>query len=118
FITHDFDEALRLADRIAIMKDGAVEQCDTPDRIVLQPATEYVAKFTEEVDKSRVVHAGVLADAAAQGTGDPVDAAATVRELAKLLVQDSRDVIPVARDGAIVGGMRRADGLNVLLEAG
>ena len=37
FITHDFDEALRLADRIAIMKDGAVEQCDTPDQIVLNP---------------------------------------------------------------------------------
>ena len=46
FITHDFDEALRLADRIAIMKDGAIEQCDTPDRIVMHPATEYVAKFT------------------------------------------------------------------------
>lgn len=39
FITHDFDEALRLADRIAIMKDGMVEQCDTPDQIVLNPAT-------------------------------------------------------------------------------
>lgn len=61
FITHDFDEALRLADRIAIMKDGAVEQCDTPDKIVLSPATEYVAKFTEDVDKARVVHARVLA---------------------------------------------------------
>lgn len=116
FITHDFDEALRLADRIAIMKDGAVEQCDTPDEIVLNPATEYVAKFTQEVDKSRVVHAGVLAQAEAQGEGDPVDAAATVRDLAKLLVQDSREVIPVTRDGALIGGMRRADGLNVLLE--
>lgn len=57
FITHDFDEALRLADRIAIMKDGVVEQCDTPDQIVLNPATEYVAKFTEEIEKARVVHA-------------------------------------------------------------
>ena len=61
FITHDFDEALRLADRIAIMKDGAIEQCDTPAKIVLNPATEYVAKFTEEIDKARVVHAGFLA---------------------------------------------------------
>ena len=53
FITHDFDEALRLADRIAIMKDGAIEQCDTPDQIVLYPATEYVAKFTEDIEKSK-----------------------------------------------------------------
>ena len=45
FITHDFDEALRLADRIAIMKDGAVEQCDTPDQIVLNPQTPYVQQI-------------------------------------------------------------------------
>ncbi len=117
FITHDFDEALRLADRIAIMKDGAVEQCDTPDRIVMNPATEYVAKFTEEVDKSRVVHAGVLANAGMSGEGTPVEASATVRDLAHLLVQDSREVIPVEKDGQIIGGLRRQDGLSVLLEA-
>jgi len=51
FITHDFDEALRLADRIAIMKDGIIEQLDTPAKIVLNPATEYVKKFTEEVPR-------------------------------------------------------------------
>ena len=118
FITHDFDEALRLADRIAIMKDGAVEQCDTPDQIVMNPATEYVRKFTQEIDKARVVTAGVLASAEVKGSGDPVDADATVKDLAKLLVNDKRKVIPVAKDGAVVGGMNRADGLTVLLEAG
>ncbi len=117
FITHDFDEALRLADRIAIMKDGAVEQCDTPDQIVLHPATEYVRKFTEEIDKARVVHAGVLATESDNGTGDPVDARATVQELARLLVQDGRDIIPVARDGTVIGGMNRAEALEILLEA-
>jgi glycine betaine/proline transport system ATP-binding protein len=49
FVTHDFHEALRLADRIAIMKDGIIEQLDTPDNIVLSPATEYVKKFTQDV---------------------------------------------------------------------
>ena len=117
FITHDFDEALRLADRIAIMKDGAVEQCDTPDQIVLNPATEYVRKFTEEIDKARVIHAGVLATADTNGTGEPVDAASTVKKLATLLVQDKRKDIPVARDGQIIGGMNRQDALTVLLEA-
>ena len=115
FITHDFDEALRLADRIAIMKDGAIEQCDTPDQIVLHPATEYVRKFTEEIDKARVVTADVLTDKNAKGTGDPVDAAATVKELAKLLVKDKRKSIPVARDGTVIGAMDRAAGLSVLL---
>jgi len=55
FVTHDFDEALRLADRIAIMKDGIIEQLDTPTKIVLNPATEYVRKFTEEVPREKVL---------------------------------------------------------------
>ena len=55
FVTHDFDEALRLADRIAIMKDGIIEQLDTPANIVLSPATEYVRKFTEEVPREKIL---------------------------------------------------------------
>jgi glycine betaine/proline transport system ATP-binding protein len=55
FVTHDFDEALRLADRIAIMKDGIIEQLDTPTNIVLSPATKYVKKFSEEVPREKVL---------------------------------------------------------------
>ena len=56
FVTHDFDEALRLADRIAIMKDGIIEQIDTPANIVLYPSTEYVAKFTNDVPREKVLN--------------------------------------------------------------
>ena len=115
FITHDFDEALRLADRIAIMKDGAVEQCDTPDRIVLDPATEYVRKFTEEIDKARVVRARVLVDAGASADGEPVDGKATIQELARKLVDDPRDMIPVHEDGKPIGAMNRQSALDILL---
>jgi glycine betaine/proline transport system ATP-binding protein len=118
FITHDFDEALRLADRIAIMKDGAVEQCDTPDQIVLHPATEYVRKFTEDVDKARVVHAGVLAQAGATGTGEAVDAGTTVRAMARMLVNDSRDMIPISKENALIGAMPRQAALDILLGSG
>ena len=117
FITHDFDEALRLADRIAIMKDGAVEQCDTPDQIVLHPATEYVRKFTEDIDKARVITAGALAVADKVGSGEPVDAAHSIKALARLLVSDTRDVIPVQKEDTVIGGLEREDALNVLLEA-
>jgi glycine betaine/proline transport system ATP-binding protein len=117
FITHDFDEALRLADRIAIMKDGRIEQCDTPDQIVLNPATEYVAKFTAEIDRARVVRAGALAETL---SGPPEGAAMaanlTIRELARALVGDARAVIPVAdADGRVIGGMDRQRALDVLL---
>ena len=117
FITHDFDEALRLADRIAIMKDGAVEQCDTPDQIVLNPATEYVAKFTEEIDKARVVHASVLAKPAngVSLEGEAVAADATIHELARMLISDSRASIPVTMADGSTGAMDRAAALSVLL---
>lgn len=118
FITHDFDEALRLADRIAIMKDGAVEQCDTPDKIVLNPATEYVRKFTEEIEKSRVVHAGVLVEDGLKAEGDPVDAGATILSLARRIVDDKSDAIPVSRNGMVIGAMPRKAALNVLLGDG
>ena len=62
FVTHDFDEALRLADRIAIMKDGVIEQLDTPANIVLNPATEYVRKFTEEVPREKVLRIEAVMD--------------------------------------------------------
>ena len=115
FITHDFDEALRLADRIATIKDGAVEQCDTPDQIVLHPATEYVRKFTEEIDKARVVHASTLLEPGLSGEGDPVDAAASVQSLAKLLIQDTRVAIPVAKDGTVIGAISRETALGILV---
>lgn len=117
FITHDFVEALRLADRIAIMKDGRIEQCDTPDQIVLHPATEYVAKFTAEIDRARVVRAGALARPMASAPeGQAMAANCTIRDLARALVGDARAVIPVAdAAGQIIGGMDRQEALDVLL---
>ena len=117
FITHDFDEALRLADRIAIMKDGLVEQCDRPGRILLNPATDYVRKFTEDVEKARVVHAEALAGPAdgKELAGTPVPASATIRELARDLIGDERIDLPVAgEDGRLVGVMKRSDALDLL----
>ena len=118
FITHDFDEALRLADRIAIMKDGAVEQCDTPDKIVMNPATEYVAKFTEEIEKSRVVHAGVLAEPVNGQTmeGESVASNATIHSLSRMLVNDTRESLPVIdANGKLVGALNRQTALDLLL---
>ena len=57
FITHDLDEALKLGDRIAILKDGAMDQEGLPIDILLHPGTEYVKKFVEDVNRSRVLRA-------------------------------------------------------------
>ncbi len=58
FITHDFLEALRIGDRIAIMKDGEVVQIGTPSEVVMHPATDYVAEFTKDVPRVKVITAG------------------------------------------------------------
>lgn len=57
FITHDLDEALRIGDRIALMKDGAIVQIGTPEQILTNPANEYVERFVEDVDLSKVLTA-------------------------------------------------------------
>ena len=57
FITHDFDEAIRLADRIAIMKDGEIIQIGTSEELVNSPSTDYVAEFTRDVQRAKVTSA-------------------------------------------------------------
>jgi glycine betaine/proline transport system ATP-binding protein len=60
FVTHDLDEALKLGDRIALMKDGEVVQVGGSEDILLSPATEYVARFVENVDRSKALTAATV----------------------------------------------------------
>ena len=60
FITHDLDEAIRIGDRIAIMKDGVLVQVGTPEEIVTQPADDYVADFVAGISKLELISAGKI----------------------------------------------------------
>ncbi|NSL87516.1 glycine betaine/L-proline ABC transporter ATP-binding protein [Chitinophaga sp. Mgbs1] len=62
FITHDLDEAIRLGDRIAIMKDGEVIQIGTPEEILTAPANDYVSSFVEKVDRKAIITASSMMD--------------------------------------------------------
>ncbi len=62
FITHDIAEALKIADRIAIMRDGVIVQIGTPDEIILNPVDAYVREFTRDVPKGRHAHVGTIMD--------------------------------------------------------
>ena len=68
FITHDFDEAIRLADRIAIMRDGEIIQVGTAEELIVSPATDYVAEFTRDAPRAKI-DVGAAADAARRRRG-------------------------------------------------
>ena len=104
FITHDFLEALRIADRMMIMRDGMVVQVGAATEIVTSPADDYVAEFTEDVPMIRVLKASdALDDSQAVRPGMlERDAEDSVEELLPLLVEH-REGISVMRDGASIG---------------
>jgi glycine betaine/proline transport system ATP-binding protein len=109
FITHDFDEALRLADRIAIMKDGIIEQLDTPANIVLQPATEYVKKFTEEVPREKVLKIEAVMDPLSdnENLGDlKVLKDAVIETVAEKILSQDKSVAVIDENKKIVGSIK------------
>jgi len=117
FITHDFDEALRLADRIAIMKDGIIEQLDVPANIVLNPATEYVRKFTEEVPREKVLKI--------ESVMDPVDSSeelsdlkvskdAIIETVAEAVLNEDKAVAVVDENDKVVGTLHYSKVIHML----
>lgn len=89
FITHDLDEALRLGDRIAILRDGEVIQQGTSQDIVLRPADGYIASFVEEVNRGRVIQVETVMQPAANGVRPTLEVAAgaTLDEAARVMAQ-------------------------------
>ena len=117
FITHDFDEAIRLADRIAIMKDGEIIQIGTPEALVTDPATDYVAEFTREIPRAKVLSArSVMAPPEAGADyADTVPADGKIETLAARIVDQSRPVAVVDGAGAVIGQLTREAVLDVLV---
>ena len=117
FVTHDFDEALRLADRIAIMKDGIVEQLDTPSNIVLSPATEYVRKFTEDVPREKVLTVESLMDPPdeTEKLSDlQVSVDAIVETVAEGILGEEKPVAVLDASGKMVGTLHASHVIKVL----
>ncbi len=117
FVTHDFDEALRLADRIAIMKDGIIEQLDTPANIVLNPATEYVRKFTGEVPREKVLKIESVMDAVQGGESVSdlkVSRDAVIETVAEAVLTAGKPVSVVDETGQVVGQVHASRVVQVL----
>lgn len=115
FITHDFDEAIRLADRIAVMKDGAIEQIAAPEELVLNPATEYVAEFTRHVSRAKVIRAKtIMSPVTSESFAGEVDWHATIESIADQ-VEAASGPMRVLKDGETVGQIDKQAVIDVLV---
>ena len=115
FITHDFDEAIRLADRIAIMKDGAIIQIGTPEDLVTRPADGYVADFTREIPRAKVLSVRAVMGEPVETPVGAVRADAKVQEVAIAVAAEDAPFAVLDEGGAVVGSLGREDVLQVLV---
>jgi len=117
FITHDFDEAIRLADRIAIMKDGAVIQVGSPEELVIRPANDYVAEFTRDVSRAKVLSAGSVMQPWQPGvaTAGEVAQSARIAQVAARVVEAAAPLAVLDAEGLPVGLLTREAVLAVLV---
>jgi len=116
FITHDLAEALRLGDRIAIMRDGAIVQLGTPEEIVGAPADEYVQNFVRDVPRSHVLTLRWIMREPKPGEpldGPHIDATTTIRNAVPVLAASEKDVCAV-EGGKVVGLVDRVAVLNAI----
>jgi glycine betaine/proline transport system ATP-binding protein len=118
FITHDLAEALKLGDRIAIMKDGRFVQVGTPEEVVAHPVDDYVADFTRDVPRAHVLTARSImrtTDGPADYAGD-VEAGTVIQELLPVVVKTERP-LRVMDDGQQIGLLDRTAVLEAMMEA-
>ena len=118
FITHDLMEALKLGDRIAIMKDGRFVQVGTPEEVVARPADSYVADFTRDVPRAHVLTVRTImtpANGNAPSDGPTVTPDTVIQELLPL-VADSDQVIRVVDEDRVIGLVDRRAVVGALVE--
>ena len=118
FITHDFEEAIRLADRIAIMKDGKIIQVSTPEDLILNPADDYVAAFTKHVSRAKVLRVENIMRPLVRdvdGASQMVPARSRVIDAASLLRGNNDSMLVGDEKQRVVGEVHWNDVVDVLV---
>ncbi len=120
FITHDLDEALKLADHLAILKDGRIVQQGEPQRILLKPNDPYVVNFISDINRARVLRVRSVMRAPGEidpTEAQPVDHDATLEDVIALSGGDTHRIYRVEREGAEVGALDMADLVRALVRS-
>lgn len=114
FITHDLDEALRIGDNIAILRDGEVVQQGNPQEIILNPADEYVSDFIQDINRPRVLQIGSIADPKNKSKGPSMDAETVVEDALQEVIAAKADGVKVTRDGKSIGAASLEQMINAI----
>ncbi|MEI2686300.1 MAG: glycine betaine/L-proline ABC transporter ATP-binding protein [Cypionkella sp.] len=119
FITHDLDEALRLGDRIAILRDGEVVQQGTGQEIVLQPADDYISRFVREVNRGRVIQVETIMDRGVDAGSISVPVGTAIEGAMDLMNRASASVARVVdQAGRPLGSVKLSELIKVVVTPG
>lgn len=119
FVTHDFDEAVRLGDRIAIMKDGLLVQIGTPEELVTDPADGYVMAFVENAPKAKLISVGKIMKPGQidDMSLEPVASNAVLEDVAERIMLSEKGLPVTNQQGEIVGSIDKSIIVKVLFDA-
>ena len=116
FITHDLDEALRLGDQVAILRDGEIIQQGTGQHIVLSPANDYISSFTKDVNRGRVIRCQTLMTPGVGVDGPSVEASLVIEEAARLLGAAGKEAANVCNSqGKLLGNITLSDIIGAMV---
>lgn len=118
FVTHDFDEAIRLGDRIAIMKDGGIDQIGAPEELIINPSTDYVREFTKNIPREKVLTLSAImkpyTPAVSRFCGQ-FPPKTKISEIAQILYRNDQPVEVVNEKGDKLGFVDRESVIKVLM---
>jgi glycine betaine/proline transport system ATP-binding protein len=116
FITHDLDEALKLADHLVILKDGAVVQQGEPQGILLNPCDPYIEDFVSDINRARVLRVRSVMSAVSEADiAGEVDADKSLEDLIKLSDGDTNHIYRVTENGETIGQIDMKDLVRALV---
>jgi len=114
FITHDLDEALRLGNSIAILRDGEVIQMGTGQQIVLSPQNDYIEDFTKEINRGRVIKVASIMNSGAPSAGPEIDGDMVLEDALQIVSKSGSDIATVTNGGQPVGSVRLDEMISAL----
>ena len=111
FITHDLDEALKIGDRIAILRDGSMVQDSDPQEIIMNPADDYVSDFIKDINRARVIQAkSIMTPTKTKSSGPIIEESMVLEDILQIMSDDPSKPVTIKNSrGSIIGKIEMAN---------